>query len=281
MAIPGYRISSGSWRGEDLRNLYERAQTPAEWLPQMFEACRNRDMIPFASVFDIDGVAVLESVNCPMFKISSFDIINIELVAAAASTGQPIIMSTGMAKPEEIERAVNACRAVGNDDITLLHCVSSYPARMNEMNLRTMEVLRNRYKVKVGISDHTPGHAVAVAATAMGADIIEKHICLPGLHTPDSHFSMTPEEFKDMMINCDAAEAALGEVKFGGGESSDLRPSLYYSKDLKAGTVIEYNDLKICRPALGAHPKHMWEIIGTTLKHDVKENDPVNDQVQI
>lgn len=275
MAKPGYRVQHGPWEGRELVELYEEACTPYEWHETLFDHARHHDLLAFSSVFDSDSLQVLENLDCPIYKISSFELNDLVLIGEVAATGKPMIMSTGMASPDEIKDAVNTARIGGCDDITLLHCVSSYPAHYEDSNLRTLEVLRNRYDVKVGLSDHSVGHTIATIAVALGAEVIEKHFMLPGTVSPDSHFSMLPFEFARLVTHCHMAELAMGEVVFGLGNSEEFRRSLYYAEDLKAGTMIEFKHLKTMRPALGAAPNKHFELVGKILKRDVKKDDPV------
>lgn len=274
MAIPGYKIKSGPWKDRELQDLYREAYTPIEWHEQLFEYARSRDLIPFSSPFDDESVDFLETLDCPIYKIASFELIDIPLIAKVAKTGKPMIMSTGMAELYEIRAAINTARANGCKDLTLLHCVSSYPAKPEDINLRTMDGLK-RFGCKVGLSDHTRGTAVSVAAVARGAEVIEKHLTLDradgGL---DAGFSMEPDEFESLVNDCNNAHKAIGKIVFG-GESKDLRRSLYYTQDIKRGTILEPHHIKTARPALGISPLRISQVIGQKLKKDVTENEPV------
>jgi len=275
MAIPNYKIQSGPWMGSDLVELYRKAYTPMEWHGQLFDYARSRDLIPFSSPFDAESVDFLETFDCPIYKIASFELIDIPLIAKVAQTGKPMIMSTGMAELYEIRAAVNTARANGCKDITLLHCVSSYPAPVESINLRTMNSLR-RFDCKVGLSDHTKGTAVSVAAVALGADVIEKHLTLNRVDGGlDSGFSMEPDEFESLVNDCNGAHKALGGIVYGSGNSKDLRRSLYYAEGIKKGTVLEKHHIKTARPALGISPLRISQVIGQKLREDVAENDPV------
>lgn len=274
MAISGYQIEHGPWAGRSLRDLYFEAHTPKEWVEPIFERAKAHGMVAFSTPFDAESLEYLESIECPMYKIASFELIDLPLVRKVAETGKAIIMSTGMATTNEIRAAVSTARMTGNHDIALLHCVSEYPAPYESMNLRTMDGLK-RFGCMVGLSDHSLGGAIATAATALGAEIIEKHLTLDrdagGL---DDGFAMEPAEFKQMVTDCRNVASAMGEIRFGQGDKS-LRRSLYYAEDLPKGTVIKEHHLKTARPALGENPIRYQQILGGTLKRDVKQNDPV------
>jgi N-acetylneuraminate synthase len=274
MAIPGYTIESGSWVGRELIELYREARTPPEWHDKLFKHAWDRGLEVISSPFDEHAVDFLDRLGCQQYKIASFEIIDLQLIAKVARTGKPIIISTGMADLNEIRAAVNTAKGNGCFDITLLHCVSEYPAKPEDMNLSTMNAL-SRFDCKVGLSDHSLGIEVSVAATALGASVIEKHLTISreggGL---DSGFSMEPDEFKRLVAGCGVAKVAIGDIKFGQG-NKDLRRSLYYSQDIQAGTEIEKHHLKTARPALGESPLKIDRIIGKILTVDVKENDPV------
>ena len=272
MAVPGYTIPDGAWQGMDLVDLYKQAQTPYEWHEELFRHARELDLIPMSSPFDALDVDFLENFNCPIYKIASYEMVDLRLITRAAETGKPLIMSTGMASHDEILDAVVTAEEAGCQDITLLHCVSEYPAPTSNINLHTMKDLEG-FAWKVGLSDHTLGTSVSVAAVALGATVIEKHITLSktGL---DAGFSLDPGEFHKLVEDCNTAAEALGRVRYGKGDSS-LRRSLYYAQDIKAGTKIDHHHIKTARPALGMHPSKLNTLIGKTLARDVKENDPV------
>lgn len=269
MAVP-YTIKNGAWQGYDLVDLYQKAQTPKEWHEKLFQYARERGIEPFSTPFHRDDVDFLERLYCPRYKIASFELTDIELIGYVAQTGKPIIMSTGMANKDEIQRAVSEAKKY-NDDVTLLHCISEYPATVENTNLKTMQWLR-RFNVKVGVSDHSLGSIVPVMATTLGASMIEKHFTITK-DSLDADFSMCPEEFELMAGQCRQAQSALGMPTFGG--DAELRRSLYYNKDLKKGHVVQSEDIKTARPALGLEPYKINKVIGSKLKQDVRENDPV------
>jgi len=272
MAVP-YKIKTGPWAGRDMVDLYKEAQTPREWHERLFHHVRAWNLIPLSSPFSIEDVDFLEDLDCPMYKIASFELVDLPLVTKAAQTGKPLILSTGQAELHEIRAAVNTARQNGCKDLTLLHCISEYPTPMDQVNLNTMEGLR-RFGCKVGISDHTLGTTIPIAATALGAEVIEKHITIgKGL---DSAFSLNPDEFKAMVTACRDVSQALGKIQYyakGGKES--LRRSLYYTQNLKAGTILENHHIKTARPNLGLSPLKLHQVIGKPLTQDVELNDPV------
>lgn len=272
MAIPGYTIKTGAWKGYDLRTLYSEAKTPYAWHEELFKKAIELGLIPMSSPFSHVDVEFLEGIGCPLYKIASFEIIDLELIRVVARTGKPMIMSTGMASLQEIEIAVATAEEAGCDDITLLHCVSEYPTPIESVNLRTMKDMEG-FGWKVGLSDHTTSTAVAVAAVAMGAEVIEKHLRLGNIGL-DSDFSLNPTDFKHMVDDCRTAALAMGRVTYQGGDT-ELRRSLYYSHDIQSGTIIAGSDIKTSRPALGLNPIDINDVIGKTLPVDVKANDPV------
>lgn len=242
-------IEAGPWAGRKALELYQQAHTPREWHADIFELARGRHLVPMASVFHPDDVDFLETLDCPIYKIASFELTDIPLIERVSRTGKPMIMSTGMATEEEIERALEAAfsghvrmlKAAVDNGVTLLKCTSAYPALPHDANLATMTAMRARWNVDVGISDHTEGHAVAVAATVMGADVIEKHLKLSAYErTLDDAFSMTPHEFKAMVSTCRTAAAAIGEVRYGPlpAEASSLQ--LRRAPGAKRGAIVSY-----------------------------------------
>lgn len=212
MADPGVLIKSGPWVGCEALELYREAHTPREWHPELFACARACNLLAFSSVFHPDDVDFLEAFDCPFYKIASFELTDYELIAYAANTGRSIVMSTGMAKRGEIERAV----AAAGSDVILLKCTSAYPAEPCDANLATMVAMRDAFGVKVGLSDHTLGIGVAVASSALGAELIEKHLTLSRADGgPDAAFSMEPHEFAQMVVEGRRAAAAVGEVRYG------------------------------------------------------------------
>ncbi|MGB3384066.1 MAG: pseudaminic acid synthase [Marinomonas sp.] len=272
--------SDSLWHGSNLYDLYAKASTPWEWHKPLFEYAESLGLVAFSSPFDLSAVAFLESLDVPLYKIASFEMTDIPLIQAVAKTGKPIIMSTGMASFEEIEEAIAAIRAIGDNPLTLLKCTSTYPAKIADSNLLTMADLAKRTGCSVGLSDHTQGISAAVAATALGATVIEKHFVLDrSAGGVDAAFSMEPAEMKALVETCRSAKEALGTVTYGGSEAEQkakkYRRSIYITQDLPSGTVLSDQHLKIIRPSLGLAPKHWSEVVGRTLASDVQKGQPL------
>ncbi|MFQ3186904.1 MAG: pseudaminic acid synthase [Marinomonas primoryensis] len=268
------------WRGSNLYDLYAKASTPWEWHKPLFELAESLGLVAFSSPFDLSAVAFLETLNVPLYKIASFEMTDIPLIQAVARTGKPIIMSTGMATKDEIDDAVSTIRAIGDNPVTLLKCTSTYPAKIEDTNLVTMADLAKHTGCQVGLSDHTQGLGAAVAATALGATVIEKHFVLDrSAGGVDAAFSMEPEEMKALVDACRAANAALGTVTYGGSDAEQAakkyRRSIYVTTDLPAGTVLSDVHLKIIRPSLGLAPKHWPDVLGKTLIADAQKGQPL------
>jgi N-acetylneuraminate synthase len=277
-----FKISSDHelWPSRSLHSLYQEAHTPWEWHQEIFDYARKLGVIPFSTPFDETSVDFLEKLDCPIYKIASLEIIDIPLIAKAASTGKPLIVSSGTATYEEVFDAVQAARDAGCQDLTVLVCTSSYPAKPKDAHLARMSTLRNGLSVKVGLSDHTLGSAVAIAATALGASIIEKHVTLRRADGGvDSAFSMEPEELSKMILDCrDAADAIGDGDKWrteAESESVRLRPSLRFNEDLAKGSVISHSEVRSVRPAGGLPPGDVSKLIGRKLTRDVDYGDPV------
>ena len=271
MAV-SYQIEEGPWVGMDLVELYERAHTPPEWLPDLFHATIDCGMVPMATPFDLPAVDLLERLSCPMYKIASFEAVDLRLVEYAASTEKPIIISTGQVATHELRAAVWAARKYTND-ITLLHCVSEYPTPLDQANLRTMHGLQLHFPFcKIGVSDHTRGPIVPIIAASMGASMIEKHVTL-ARDSLDAEFSLLPEEFNAMVKYCDDAAKVRGKIQFN--EAGELRRSLYWARDVKAGTVVDQRHLKTARPNLGLSPIKIDKVLGQKLTKDAKQDQPV------
>lgn len=270
---PGYEIQSGPWMGWKLLDLYQKAHTPREWHPRLFDYAEELGLEAFSTPFQPNDVDFLEGIGCPRYKVASFEIIHYPLLERISKTHKPVIISTGMATEEEIWRAC-ALAHMGTNDVTLLHCVSEYPTTKTQVNLSTMRRLRE-HNTKVGISDHSHGYLVPVMAAAMGACMVEKHIGLSheGL---DGGFCMLPHEFSEMVSKVREAEAIIGKPTFAKETSSSLlRPSLYYAQDLQAGTMLEASHIQVARPSLGLHPINLQSIIGTKLTEPVSRGMPV------
>ena len=276
-----FRVSGGTlWDGKSLYDLYGEAYTPWEWQPKLKQVANDLGMDLFSSAFDVTAVDFLEQMGVPAHKVASFELVDIPLIEKMARTGKPLIMSTGMASLEEIEEAVSAARLAGATQIALLKCTSAYPARAEDMNLRTIPELAQRFQVPAGLSDHTMGVAVPVAAVALGASVIEKHLTLsrstPG---PDSAFSLEPGEFKAMVDAVRIAEKALGDVHFGLTEKEDasrrFRRSLFVVKEVKQGQVFDTENVRSIRPGDGLHTRHLKEVLGKRAARDIERGTPL------
>lgn len=275
-----FKIKGTIWDGENLYKLYGKAYTPWEWQPKLKKIADEIGLILFSTPFDKTAVDFLEEMDVPAYKIASFELVDIPLIEYAASKGRPIIMSTGMATIEEIEDAVNAARNAGVKEIALLKCTSAYPAAPEEMNLRTIPDIADKFGVVSGLSDHTFGIAVPIAAVILGACIIEKHFTLsrnnPG---PDSAFSLEPKEFKEMVDAIRTAEKALGQVHYGitdeEAKSRVFRRSLFVVKDMKKGEVFSEDNLRSIRPGDGLPPRHLRDVIGRKASRDIERGTPL------
>lgn len=268
------------WQGDSLYDLYAKAHTPWDWHKPLFELANSLGMVAFSSPFDLSAVAFLETLEVPLYKIASFEMTDIPLIQAVARTGKPIIMSTGMASMAEIQEAVAAIRDIGDNPLTLLKCTSTYPAKIEDSNLVTLLDLAQQTGCEVGLSDHTIGLGAAVAATALGASVIEKHFVLDrSAGGVDAAFSMEPHEFAAMVRGCREAKAALGKVTYGGScseqASKKYRRSIYIKSDLPAGTVLTPEHLQIIRPSYGLAPKYWSDVLGKTLKQEVSKGQPL------
>ncbi len=258
----------------ELRKAYKKAMTPREWHPQIFDKCKELGLVCFSAPFTPDDVDFLETLGCPMYKVASFEIVDIPLIEHIARKKKPIMISTGMATNTEI---IEALRAAGNCPVTLLKCTSAYPAEARDANLLTIPDLKHKYGyVKVGISDHTPGIGVSIAAVALGAEVVEKHFTLEK-KGPDAAVSLSPHEFVLLVRECRNAAAALGGVKYGGtpGELKNYRRSLWITKDIQAGEPFTQDNVKSLRPAGGIEPKHMEGVLGKISKRPCKRGEPL------
>jgi N-acetylneuraminate synthase len=277
-----FRVGGGTlWDGRSLYDLYQEAYTPWEWQPKLKKVADDLGMQCFSSAFDDSAVDFLETMNVPAHKVASFELVDLPLIQKMAATGKPLIMSTGMATVAEIEEAVTAARRAGATQIALLKCTSAYPAPAEEMNLRTIPELARRFEVPVGLSDHTMGIAVPVAAVSLGACIIEKHLTLSrAAGGPDSAFSLEPVEFKAMVEGVRTAEKALGSVHFGvserEGRSRVFRRSLFVVRDLKKGEKFTSENVRSIRPGEGLHTRHLAEVLGKTAAIDIVRGTPLS-----
>ena len=276
---PDFTIEGGPWHGQRLYDLYGEAQTPFEWHEALFARARALGVTLFSTPFDLTAIDLLEGLDVPAYKIASFELVDLPLIAAVARCGKPMIMSTGMANQAEITAAVETATAQGNDQIVLLHCTSAYPAPIEEANIRTIPDLAQRFGVVAGLSDHTPGTAASVAAVALGACVIEKHFTLARADGgPDAAFSLEPHEFSALVADCKAAGQALGQVQYdlAGSEAGNIqfRRSLYVVTDLAKGQVISTDHVRSIRPGFGLAPRHLDAVLGKVARRDLKRGEP-------
>jgi pseudaminic acid synthase len=278
---PPFKIGGGTlWDGKTLHELYAEACMPWEWQPKLSALARELGLDFFSSPFDDSAVEFLERLEVPAYKIASFELVDLPLIRRVAKTGKPLIMSTGMAAVAEIDEALSAARHAGAKEICLLKCTSAYPASPNDMNLLAVAELRNRFDVPVGISDHTLGSTVPVAAIALGACLIEKHFILSrNMGGPDAPFSMEPAEFKEMAGAVRIAEQALGRATLGVSEaeagSRQFRRSLFVVKDIKAGEAFTAENVRSIRPGGGLHTRHFEEVLGKKAARDIGRGTPL------
>ena len=280
---PDFQVSSDHelWGGRYLYELYEEAFTPWEWHEPIFDLARSLGVIPFSTPFDETAVDFLESLDCPIYKIASLEIVDLPLIEMVASTGKPLIISTGTASFEEVNDALSAAKKAGAKDITALVCTSSYPAKARDANLSKMRTIQESFGVKVGLSDHTLGSAVAVAAAALGASVIEKHVTLSRADGGvDSAFSMEPAELERMILDIHDSKAAIGDANVwrtvAEQESVRLRPSLRFDGDLTQGTVLDATNFRSVRPSGGLAPKEAQSILGKKVKQNVSHGQAIS-----
>lgn len=278
---PAFLLKEGLWKGRYLYELYQEAYTPWDWQPRLKEIADEIGIDLFSSPFDATAVDFLERMNVPAHKIASFEMIDTGLLRKVAATGKPIIMSTGMATLGEIEESIKTLRDAGATEIALLKCTSAYPAPPEEANLQTIPHLAEAFGVVAGLSDHTLGYAVPVAAAALGASIIEKHFTLSrDLPGPDSAFSLEPHEFKAMVEAVRTVEKALGKVHYGitakDAKSREFRRSLFVVEDLGAGGEFTSKNVRSIRPGNGLPPKHLEEILSRRASRDIKRGTPLD-----
>lgn len=273
-----FQVKGTIWDGQTLHQLYQEAYTPWEWHKAIFEEAARCGIKCFSTPFDFTAVDFLEELGNPIFKIASFEITDIPLIKYAAEKGKPMVISTGIATLEDIELAVRTCREAGNDDITLLKCTSAYPAPVEDANLHTMLDMKERFGVRVGLSDHTMGADVAVAAVALGASLVEKHFILDrSIGGPDASFSMEKDEFALMVKSIRNVEKALGRVLYPTDTAAikgrEFCRSLYIAKDMKAGEVFTPENLRSVRPGFGLHPKYYSRVLGQRILSDAAAGD--------
>ncbi|MGO4724027.1 MULTISPECIES: pseudaminic acid synthase [unclassified Inquilinus] len=275
-----FRIKGGLWDGRLLYDLYQEASTPWEWHDALFAKARELGITIFSTPFDKTAVDLLEGLGAPAYKVASFEVVDLPLVEYIASKGKPMIISTGLANLAEIHEVIAAARRGGANQLVVLHCISSYPAPMEDANLRTMPNLSQTFDVISGLSDHTMGTAASVTAIALGGSVIEKHFTLARADGgPDSAFSLEPEEFTRLVEDCKSAWAALGRVRYDlkGSEAGNIvfRRSLYVTRDVKAGETLTEDNVRSIRPGYGLAPKHQPEVLGRRASRDLARGEPL------
>ena len=278
-----FKINQGTlWDGKYLYDLYKEAQTPWEWHEELFRIAREEGLVCFSSPFDRTAVDLLEKLDAPAYKIASFEITDIPLVEYAASKGKPMIISTGIASEAEIQDAIDACKRQFNEDIILLKCTSSYPAPVDQANLKTMVDFKNKFKIDYGLSDHSLGNEVSIAAAVLGASVIEKHFILnKRLGGLDASFSLDETEFKTMVDSVRNACLALGKVDYEITDSKEasrtFMRSLFIVKDIKKGEKLSHSNIRSIRPGYGLPPKYLIDIIGKTATKYLEIGEPLKE----
>ena len=275
-----FQVEKGTWEGENLYSLYQKAYTPWEWQEQLRDEAAKVGIDFLSTPFDHTSVDFLENLGVGFYKIASFELVDIPLLEYIASKMKPIIMSTAMGTLEEINEAVEAIYRTGNRQLALMKCSSAYPAKSEEMNLSTIRDLKARFDIPVGLSDHSMGYFSAATAVAMGANIIEKHFCISrAVKNPDSSFSMEPEEFREMVCQVREVEKAMGKVYYGVTKQEEsntcFRRSLFVVKDIAAGEVFTPENIRSIRPSYGLKPKYYKDVLGKTAKHELKRGTPL------
>lgn len=278
--LPDFQITDGLWKGRTLYQLYEWAHTPWEWHKPLFEHARKRGITIFSSPFDKTAVDLLEELNAPAYKIASFEAIDLPLIKYVASTGKPMIISTGMADAREIADAVDAAREGGCKELAILHCVSGYPAPSEDYNLRTIPDMIERFGLVTGLSDHTIDNTTAITSIALGASLVEKHFTLNRKGGgPDDSFSLEPADLTALCRDTKIAWRALGSVDYGRKSSEQgnvqFRRSLYFVTSLKKGDIVREQHVRSVRPGYGIAPKHLPDILGKTAITDIDADTPV------
>ena len=272
---PDFRLGKGLWEGEIYYTLYQKAYTPWEWHQAIFDEAKKQGLVCFSTPFDKTAVDFLEELGNPIMKIASFEITDIPLIKYIASKHKPIILSTGIAMEEDIKLALDTIYAEGNRDVTLLKCTSAYPAPIEDANLLTIPDMKQRFGVKVGLSDHSEGSAVPMAAVALGAEVIEKHFIIDrSIGGPDSAFSMNAKEFEQMVKNVRKVEKVLGSVYYPTDPSKikgrEFSRSLYVAENMKAGDIISEKSVRSVRPGFGLHPKYLKEVLGKVVVRNLE-----------
>lgn len=275
-----FKIKEGLWKNYSYWDLYKKAKTPFKWHKDIFAYAKKKKIICFSTPFDIDAVDFLEKLNCPIYKIASFEITDIQLIKKVAQTKKPIIISTGLANINEIDEAFKTAKKYGSKNITLLYCVSNYPANLEDFNLNNISILKKRYKCKIGLSDHSKDNRIAIMATALGAEIFEKHIALEkqkvGL---DIEFSLKGKELREYISDIKKTYLALGSANFLRKKNEikniKYRRSLFVTKSIKAGEKFTTSNLKSLRPKLGLEPKYIFKLLGKKSKKELLYGTPI------
>ena len=275
-----FKISEGTWDGENLYHLYEKAYTPWEWQQELKEEAEKAGIDFLSTPFDKTSVDFLEELGVECYKIASFELVDLPLISYIAAKGKPIIMSTGMSTLGEIEQAVQTIKNAGNSQFALLRCASAYPAITDDMNLKTMQNMEQIFQVPVGLSDHSMGSVGAVTAVALGAKIVEKHFCLDrSIVNPDCSFSMNPAEFTQMVKDIRQAERAIGTVKYGVSKQEEsnivFRRSIFCVQDIKEGEKLTEENVRVIRPGYGLEPKYYPQVLGQRALRDIKRGTPL------
>lgn len=278
---PEFTISGGTlWDGKKLFDLYRDAMTPWEWHEPLKKRAEEHGLLFFSTPFDVTAVELLESLEVEIYKLASFEITDLELMQAIAATGKPVIFSSGIAELEDVELAVKTMRKAGAGELSLLKCISSYPAPAEEYNLKTLSLIESELGLIPGISDHSPGYVTPVVAVSLGAKVVEKHLCLKrSLGGPDAAFSLEPDEFRSMVEAIRIAEKALGVMSFELSKKQksgkQFARSLFFKRDLEKGQRITIDDIAVVRPGYGLHPKFLHVIIGKTVTCSVSMGEPL------
>lgn len=276
-----FRVEKGTWQGENLYQLYQKAYTPWEWQGRLKEEADKVEIDFLSTPFDRTAVDFLESLGVDFYKIASFELVDIPLIKYVASKGKPIIMSTGMGSLGEIEEAVNTVKAQGNENLCLLKCSSAYPAVPEDMNLKTIQNLKETFGVPAGLSDHSLGSIGAVTAVALGANVIEKHFCISRtIENPDASFSMEPDEFKAMVKDIRTAEKAMGKVSYRLSEKEAnnkiFRKSIFVISNIMQGETFNEENIRVIRPGHGLEPKYYEHVIGKKSVEDIERGTPLS-----
>ncbi len=269
------------WNGRELYELYQEAYTPWDWHKPIFERAKELGLIPFSSPFDESAIDFLEDLNVELYKIASFENTDHPLLKKVAQTGKPVIVSTGASTVAQIDEAVDVLRSNGCEDLTLLKCTSTYPASPESTNLLTIPHLKDLFKCRIGLSDHTMGIGVSIAAVALGAEVIEKHFTLHRADGGvDSAFSIEPEELKTLVIEAERAHIALGEIRYGvhinEKKSLDFKRSIFASADIEPGDVLSRDNIRVIRPGFGLPPKYLEVLLGKEVSKSIKKGTPLN-----